>query len=71
MSEDSGLNLSELIRERRKVLGITQTELSDLSEVSVRAISELENGELKMSLNRVMRIFYVLGLQLEVHLARN
>ena len=41
------LTLGELIRKRRKELGLTQTELANLVGVTASIISRLENGENK------------------------
>jgi len=51
---------------RRRGLGLTQDELSDLSGVSRRTISALENGKDSIQLDRLTAVLAVLGLMLEV-----
>lgn len=57
-SEDIG----RIIRNRRKELGYTQTELAEFNRCSLRFISELERGKEGASLSRVIRVAHSLGL---------
>jgi y4mF family transcriptional regulator len=59
-------NLGRLVKARRRGLGLTQDELSDLSGVSRRTISALENGKDSIQLDRLTAVLAVLGLMLEV-----
>ena len=63
--------LGNVIRARRKALGITQAELSDLSGISVRTIVEIESGGNSISLKRLLPVLATLGLRLSIAVARN
>ena len=63
--------LGNVIRARRKALGITQAELADLSGISVRTIVEIENGGNSISLKRLLPVLATLGLRLSIAVARN
>lgn len=63
--------LGNVIRARRKALGITQAELSDLSGISVRTIVEIESGGNSISLKRLLPVLAALGLRLSIAVARN
>lgn len=67
----SSTQIAGLIRARRKELGITQAELSDLAGVSTRSIFELENGNNSMTLKRVLAILEALGLSIQLGVADN
>ena len=62
-------DLGRLAKARRRALGLTQDELSDLSGVSRRTISALENGKESIQLDRLTAVLAVLGLTLEVRKA--
>ena len=57
--------LGELIRARRRELGLTQTELAEVSDTNLRFVSELERGKPTARLETVMRVLATLGIQLE------
>lgn len=46
-------NLSRFIKERRKLLGITQIELAEKAGVGLRFIRELEQGKESVRLDKV------------------
>ncbi len=55
-------DLGEQVRRRRAELGLTQTELADVSRVTLRFVSELENGKETAQLAGIQRILASLGL---------
>ncbi|QAR32705.1 transcriptional regulator [Geovibrio thiophilus] len=59
-SEDFG----KIIRERRKELGLTQTQLAQLSGVGLRFISELERGKENVRLGYAIKIASNLGIDI-------
>lgn len=63
------MNLATLgasIRHRREALGLTQTRLAHLSELSRQTLVGLENGSLSdLGFQRVARVLAVLGLDLD------
>lgn len=57
--------LGELIRRRRRELGLTQTEVADVANTNLRFVSELERGKPTARLENVMRVLATLGIELE------
>jgi HTH-type transcriptional regulator/antitoxin HipB len=58
------VGLGEAVRERRRQLGLTQEELADLAQVSLRSVSQLESGVSSMTFGKLLAILSVLGLSL-------
>ena len=58
--------LGLIIKKRRAVLGLTQNELSELSEVGSRTIYKIESGEGNPTLTVISKILEILGLSLDV-----
>ena len=58
------MKYSELIKERRAVLGLTQQDLSDYTELSLRIIKSVESEKGNPSLKTLEKIAEVLGLEL-------
>lgn len=57
--------LGELIRSRRRELGLTQTEVAEVANTNLRFVSELERGKPTARLENVMRVLAALGIDLE------
>ena len=60
--------IGNIIKERRKELGINQQELADLADVGINSLVAIERGKGNPSLKTLLRILDVLGL--EIKLAR-
>lgn len=58
--------VGQVIRQKRRKLGLNQGELSDLSGVSRRTISALENGKASIQLDGLVAVLTVLGLKLDI-----
>lgn len=58
--------VGQVIRQKRRKLGLNQGELSDLSGVSRRTISSLENGKASIQLDGLVAVLTVLGLKLDI-----
>lgn len=58
------MKYSNLIKERRSVLGLTQQDLSDYTGLSVRIIKSIENDTGNPSLKTLEKIADVLGLEI-------
>ncbi|HNX74450.1 MAG TPA: helix-turn-helix transcriptional regulator [Candidatus Rifleibacterium sp.] len=56
--------LGAAIKDYRKNLGLTQTQLADLAGVSLNYVSQLENGKPKTQLDKLLAVIDVLGLEL-------
>lgn len=59
--------LGLLIKERRKVLKIRQEDLAEISEVALRTIVLVERGEGNPSLETLLKIAEVLGMELQLN----
>jgi len=57
--------LGELIRRRRRELGLTQTDVAEIANTNLRFVSELERGKPTARLENVMRVLATLGIELE------
>lgn len=55
--------LGQLIRERRKHLGMKQADLALVSGTGLRFISDLENGKESCQIGRTLRVLASLGLR--------
>ena len=58
------MKYGDLIKERRSVLGLTQQDLADYTELSLRIIKSVESEKGNPSLNTLEKIAGVLGLEL-------
>jgi y4mF family transcriptional regulator len=59
--------LGRVLRARRKVLGLTQIELAQVSGCSAKFLSDLENGKPTIRFDKLLRIVMMLGCDLYVH----
>ena len=56
----------EIIRERRKLLGLTQQDLADYTGLSLRIIKSIESGKGNPSVGNLDRIAEILGLEISL-----
>ncbi|HMM58567.1 MAG TPA: helix-turn-helix transcriptional regulator [Candidatus Rifleibacterium sp.] len=63
-SSQAAKKLGATIKDCRKKLGLTQTQLADLAGVSLNYVSQLENGKPKTQLDKLLAVIDVLGLEL-------
>ncbi len=54
--------LGKMIRDRRKELGYTQSDLAAFSGLSVSFISNLENGKPTCEIGKAIYVIHVLGM---------
>ncbi len=54
------------IRSRRKELGISQRDLSQIAEVSLHTVSDIESGKGNPTLSILVRLLDPLGLELAI-----
>ena len=59
--------LSKLIKERRKILKVRQGDLAEISGVALRTIILIERGEGNPSLETLLKIANVLGMELQLN----
>lgn len=55
-----------IIKERRKILKINQEDLSEISEVALHTISDIESGKGNPTFQVMQNICNVLGLELNI-----
>lgn len=55
------------IRDRRKILKIRQEDLAEISGVALRTIVSVERGEGNPSLETLLKIAAVLGMELQLN----
>ncbi len=60
------MDLDDVIRERRKLLGLTQEDLSDMTGVSLRTLKEIEMGRGNPTLRTLEKLALVLGLEIQL-----
>ncbi len=58
--------IGKVIKERRKFLKITQKELSDIVEVGLRSLVDIENGKGNPTIEQLNKILDALGLQMNI-----
>lgn len=62
--------IGTVIRERRKLLGITQPDLAEMAQVSINTLYKLERGEFNPSVKILNQLAEVLGLELNIGLKK-
>lgn len=58
--------IGNIVRLKRKEIGLTQKHLSDLCNVGIRFLSELENGKVTLEIGKVLNVLHALGLELKI-----
>lgn len=64
------MHLGDIIRQRRKELGITQPHLAELAQVSTNTLYQLERGISNPSLLVLTKIAEVLGLEIRLEVKK-
>ena len=60
--------IGKAIRDRRKMLGVTQQTVSDLSGVAINTLVAIERGEGNPQLSTLLAVLDTLGLQIDINL---
>ena len=63
-------SIGKQIKERRKTLGITQQDLSELAGISPNTLYKIERGQANPSLRVLIKIAEVLGMELKMEVKR-
>src|SRR3954467_9719650 len=58
--------MGEKLRDRRKFLRLRQRDLAELAGVTLRGLTDLENGRANPTINQLAKIAEVLGLELRL-----
>lgn len=64
------MDLREVIRNRRKVLGISQQDLAEMSGISLPTVKDIERGIANPSLSTISKLLDVLGLEIAYRVRR-
>ena len=59
-----------MIKERKDLLGINQEYLAELSEVGLATLKRFESGRGNITLNNLLKIADVLGLEIKLELKK-
>jgi len=62
----SAIDLGEKLRQRRELLGLLQSQLAALADVSTRTIQLVEQGKGNPSLDTLLQLADPLGLRLDL-----
>ena len=62
------MELREVVKERRGVLGISQIDLAEMAGISLATVKDIERGVGNPSMKTVLRILEVLGLEMKFHI---
>lgn len=60
------MDLSNILKENRSKLGISQIDLAEIAEVSLATIKDLERGKGNPSLSTLEKIADTLGLEIKI-----
>ena len=58
------MSLREVIEARRKVLGISQQDLAEMSGISLPTVKDIERGLANPSLSTISKLLDVLGMEI-------
>jgi transcriptional regulator with XRE-family HTH domain len=64
--EQQVTKIATVIKQRRKLLRITQEDLAELSNISKRYLYAIEKGTANPSIKTLLTLFEILGIQMEV-----
>ena len=63
--------IGQTIKNRRKELNITQPHLAELAQISVNTLYKLERGQGNPSLDILIKLSDVLGMELKLEVKKN
>lgn len=58
--------IGQKVRERRKKLRLRQRDLAELAGVTLRGLTDLENGKANPTINQLAKLAEVLGLEIRL-----
>ena len=59
-------DISEVVKKRRKSLGLTQSECAAMCNVGNRFFSELENGKETLHIGKIINCLQILGINISL-----
>jgi transcriptional regulator with XRE-family HTH domain len=63
-------NFGQILKERRKQLGITQRHLAELAEVSYNTVYKIETGQVSPTIELLQKLIVVLGMELKLEVKK-
>ena len=66
MKISSMSEIAEIVRSERKRQGATQIELSQMANVGVRFVRDVEDGKSSVHLGKLMKVLSVLGISVDL-----
>ncbi len=64
------MNLASIIKERREKLGISQESLSQMAEIGIATLKDIERGKGNPRFSTIEKIMSVLGMEIEFHVRK-
>jgi y4mF family transcriptional regulator len=61
---------ANLLKERRKSLGINQSDLAEIAGISINTLYKIEKGQTNATLEVLEKILDVLGLELKLEIRK-
>ena len=58
--------IGKQIKERRKVLRITQPDLAEMAEISINTLYKIERGQANPTIQMVNKIAEILGMEIKI-----
>ena len=65
------LDIAKEIKQRRKVLNITQEQLADMAEVGLRTLKNIESGKGNPTILLLNKLASVLGMELKLEVKKS
>lgn len=65
------LDIAKEIKQRRRVLNITQEQLSEMAEVGLRTLKNIERGKGNPTLMLLNKLAAVLGMELKLEVKKS
>jgi y4mF family transcriptional regulator len=63
-------DFGKLLKERRKSLGINQSEVAEIAGISINTLYKIERGQTNATLEVLEKILDVLGLELKLEIRK-
>lgn len=64
------MTLQETLKERRKILSLSQKDLAEMADLSLATVKDIERGKGNPALETVSRIMDVLGMEIVYRVRR-
>ena len=60
--------IAEIVRSERKRQGATQVELSQMANVGVRFVRDVEDGKSSVQLDKLLKVLSILGISVDLQM---